>query len=236
MGADAVGQGEMTSVQIDLPLGANLGFGVPMIPEPPRPKAKKPRNSEPRVKKLPEDLNGDGPDCNAIYEQAIHDPGMVLSPQQLRFLPSSYWLNQDSTFGDIVTKFFQRKNNANCRFPHKLFNALAIVENDDSMWNLIGARWINDSVFKIDKLIFGRLLGIQSIEGGLFHKQGNFPSHGFVELSLAEMDEMKKAGLPVMDVDMDRYRLLHHPGGLFVHGSDEDTINKCKWVTTGLPK
>lgn len=44
--------------------------------------------------------------------------------------------------------------------------------------------WVKDTVFKVDKCVFGRLLGIKSYDGGLFHSQGNFPSHGFRELTL----------------------------------------------------
>jgi hypothetical protein len=120
----------------------------------------------PKAKVLPQDLDGDFPWSNAAYDAAVKNPSLIVSPQALGFLPSNYWLNQESTFGDLVTKFFQRKNNANCRFPHKLFNALSVVEKDKSMWNLMGVKWITDAVFKVDKLIFGRLLGITSIDGG----------------------------------------------------------------------
>ena len=211
--------------------GMQLSFGTGFLPDPPRPKAKRPRSNQPRQKILPEALNDDGPASNTAYQAAMADATLTISPQELGFLPSSYWVTSDSTFSDLVTKFFQRKNNANCRFPHKLFNALAIVEHRDTMWNLIGARWVTDDVFKIDKYIFGRLLGINSIEGGLFHRQGNFPSHGFIELSMAEVDEMKKQYGGLEDVDMDRVRLLRHPGGLFTKASDEETINKCKWIS-----
>jgi hypothetical protein len=35
---------------------------------------------------------------------------------------------------------------------------------------------------KIHAKIFANLLGIHAVQGGLFHKQGNFSRHGFVQV------------------------------------------------------
>ena len=43
---------------------------------------------------------------------------------------------------------------------------------------------------KIHSEIFATLIGINTIQGGLFHKQGNFPRHGFLHIyknSLVEL-------------------------------------------------
>lgn len=189
---------------------------------------RKPRQKTPRTKVLPPELNIDGPSSNTVYQSSLLDNNLTLSPQALGFLPSSYWLALDTTFGDLVTKFFQRKNNANCRFPHKLYNALAIVEKYEKLFNILGVKWITDTVFKVDKYIFGRLLGISSIDGGLFHRQGNFPSHGFTEVTSNELQALREK-FNLKDVDQDRIRLLHHPLGRFSRTSDEETINQCKW-------
>ncbi|OHT11750.1 hypothetical protein TRFO_18731 [Tritrichomonas foetus] len=187
------------------------------------------RQKTPKAKVMPTELDIEGPTSNTAYQEALNDQQLTVSPQALGFLPSNYWLNLDSSFGELVTKFFQRKNNANCRFPHKLYNALAIVQQDPKMYNLLGVKWITDNVFKVDKLIFGRVLGISSIDGGLFHRQGNFPSHGFKELNATEIAEIKKT-YDVSDVDQDRIRLMHHP--MFSKTSDEDSVNRCKWCNT----
>jgi hypothetical protein len=118
-----------------------------------------------------------------------------------------------------VTKFFQRKNSANCRFPHKLFHAL-------SLFGLVGVRWVTDRIFKVDKYIFGRFLGIDSIDGGFFHRQGNIPSHGFAGLTAAEIRQVC-----IANVDQDRVRLLYHKGNLFAKGSNEEVVTQCKWIT-----
>ena len=210
------------------PVGDALAQFQQMLPEalPPPPRRRK-KNAE---KSLPQELEIVGPSSNDVFRAKLADPMMIVSPQELGFLPSSYWLNVDNTFGDLVMKFFQRKNNANCRFPHKLYNALAVVDQDPSLFSLFGVRWITEQIFKVDKLIFGRLLGITSIDGGLFHRQGNFPSHRFAELTVAEVDQLKTQ-YDLSDVDMDRVRLMYHKDGMFHRGADEDSVTRCKWQT-----
>jgi hypothetical protein len=194
------------------------------------PHRKASQRRDPKPKPLPHELDGDGPSSNAAYQAALQGGGISVSPHALGFLPTNYWLDVDASFGDLVSKFFQRKNNANCRFPHKLFNALAMVDNDPNMFHLLGVKWVTDRVFKVDKLIFGRLLGIGAIEGSLFHRQGNFPSHGFAEVSPAELSGIR-AIADVRDVDHDRIRLLYHTSGGFVKASDEDSVTRCRWVS-----
>lgn len=223
---------------VDLPIGdQKLGWGSMPLQQvgyelPPAQHPKKSRDKTPKPKVMPAELDIDGPTSNEAYQAALADANLTLSPQGLGFLPSNYWLNLDSTFGELVSKFFQRKNNANCRFPHKLFNALTIVDQDEKMYNLLGVKWITDRIFKVDKLIFGRVLGISSIDGGLFHKQGNFPSHGFQELSVSELEQLK-GHYDISDVDLERIRLLHHRDGMFFKGCDEDSVTKCRWATEG---
>jgi hypothetical protein len=198
--------------------------------KPPRGKKK-----EPRVRQLPSELEIEGPSSNAAYSEALSNPSLVFSPHALGFLPSNYWLPEDTTFNDFVTKFMQRKNNANCRFPHKLFNALTLVGHTPSFFDLLGVQWVTDRVFKVDKLIFGRVLGMMAVDGGLFHRQGNFPSHGFKELSGPELEQLK-ALYPLTDVDQDRVRLCYHKGESFAKDSTEEAVTKCKWLTVGEPR
>jgi hypothetical protein len=210
--------------------GAQLPFDLA-----PAPKKSQSRNKQPKAKVLPAELDIDGPSSNAEYQAALSDGSIAFSPQALGFLPSNYWLAVDVTFGDLVTKFFQRKNNANCRFPHKLYNALVIVERDPAAFNLFGVEWITDQIFKVDKLIFARLLGIGAVDGGLFHRQGNFPSHGFAELTGQEIDPLR-AIHDLSDVDQDRVRLMYHRSSGFAKGSNEEAVTRCKWITEGEPR
>jgi hypothetical protein len=190
------------------------------------PREKKP----PRVKTLPGELATSGPESNDAFEEAIRDPIQSISPRTLGFMPSSYWLNTSISFGDLVQKFFHRKNNSSCRFPHKLFNALLLVEANPPLFSLIGVKWLTDSTFLVDKYVFGRLLGILSFDGGLFHRQGNFPSHGFVEVTLSEVSQIKAEGFDPTGIDSDRYRVLRHSSGQFTKGVTEEFFTYCKWT------
>jgi hypothetical protein len=198
-----------------------------------KPRKKKAGERTRQAKQLPPLLDMDGCASNALFQQALIDDRLVFAPQELGFLPSNYWLDHQVTFGDLVTKFFQRKNNANCRFPHKLYNALTIVAQDPAKYSLLGVSWITDRIFKVDKLIFGRLLGITAIDGGLFHHQGNFPSHGFVELGVADAN-IEDLAL-VTDVDRDRVRLFIHSGDMFHKDADEASVTMCRWLTETEP-
>jgi hypothetical protein len=196
-----------------------------------------PKKAARRQKKgvvLPQGLPEDGPFSNEEYRAALVDPDLVFSPQALGFLPSNYWLAVNITFGDLVVKFFQRKNNSNCRFPHKLFNALAVVEQVPAFFRLFGVQWVTDQVIKVDKFVFARLLGITTIDGGLFHAQGNFPSHGFRELKADELAALRELcdsrNVDLENVDLERVRLLYHLHGAFTKGSNEENIAQCKWI------
>jgi hypothetical protein len=188
-----------------------------------------PKPPGPKTQKFPPELDDAPNGSNADYEVALTNHSLVFSPQGLGFLPSNYWLDVDETFGELLSKFFQRKNNANCRFPHKLYNALALVEHDPEMFRFVGVQWVTDRVFKVDKLIFGRMLGISAIDGSLFHQQGNFPSHGFAEV-MGEKLARLKAEHPLADVDQERVRLFFHKGNVFTRGTCEDVVMKCKWL------
>jgi hypothetical protein len=148
----------------------------------------------------------------------------------LGFIPGRFWQNQDLTFGHLVQDFFQRKNNANSRFSHKLYNALKITLEDPFYIEFIGVEWVTDRVLKIDKHVFARLLGIKIIDGSLFHQQGNFPSHGFVEL--AEKNALQWVTPEILaGVDFDNVRLLVHQEGIVTRNCTEEDIDKCKWIS-----
>ena len=190
-------------------------------------RSKKERSS--REKILPPELEDNSMSSNAYYRQQLANSNLVFSPRKLGFLPANYWIAEENTFGSLVTQFFQKKNNSNCRFPHKLYNGLVLVEANPEMYPLVGLKWITDTVFKVDKYIFGRLLGITSINGGLVHSQGNFPSHGFKELNNEEVMALKMK-YSLKDVDMDRVLLMKQSSGMFSKNCKEETLAQCKWT------
>jgi hypothetical protein len=71
-----------------------------------------------------------------------------------------------------------------------------------SAYYFIGAIWLNSTVMKIHSQTFAQLLGIHAVQGGLFHKQGNFSRHGFQQV-------MKRAqaalGMTLDLADVDDY-------------------------------
>jgi hypothetical protein len=108
-----------------------------------------------------------------------------------------------------VADFFQKKNNSNSRFSHKLYNALKIADDGPSYVGFFGVEWISETVLKVDKRAFARLFGIRIINGSLFHQHGNFPSHGFVQVS-EKMARETFSEADLAGVDDDDVRLLTH--------------------------
>lgn len=164
------------------------------------------------------------------FYNACSDKTFVLNPCSMGFIPSKYWPDENIPFGDIVADFFQRKNNVNCRFSHKLFNAIQISKNFPDLKFFSGVEWLGSKVLKVNKNQFARLLGIHSIDGSLFHQQGNFTTHGFVEIS--EEEASKIVGEDIGRIDFDKVKLLIHQNGVFVRDVTEDQLNQCKWVST----
>jgi hypothetical protein len=106
---------------------------------------------------------------------------------------------------------------------------LKITESDPFYFRYVGVEWIGERVLKVDGRVFAQLLGIKSVDGALFHLQGNFPSHGFVELGYNET--MKMLTKEVLEgVDYERIRLLIHQDGVFVKDATEAIILNCTWA------
>jgi len=167
----------------------------------------------------------------ATYLASLHDPSIIIYPLSFGFIPKSVWDDRPRLFGEIVSEFFQRKNHSNCRFIFKLYNALKLGEVSDTISNLVGVKWLNDYVFKVNKHAFARLLGIKSIDGSFFHQQGNFPSHGFVEISAEEVPHVCP-DIDITGIDFDSVRLLTHVEKVFVRKCLESHIESCRWAST----
>jgi hypothetical protein len=163
------------------------------------------------------------------FSDLSHDSDHLVNPKGLGFIPSSFWTEGDFTLGHIVESFFQKRNTANCRFSHKLFNALRLSTAFPELARHIGVEWITQTVLRVDKFVFARLLKIKAIDGSLFHQQGNFPSHGFVELS----ENDARADCPsnlLVGVDYEAVRLLRHQDGVITRDCTSKDIENCRWV------
>jgi hypothetical protein len=173
---------------------------------------------------------------DADFMAACQDETLRFSPRRLGFIPGTLWVDEDTTFGEFVNDFFRRKNNANCRFSHKLFNALALGAFNPTYQNFTGVSWLTELILRVDKRVFARLLGIKSIDGSLFHQQGNFPSHGFTEIGSGDRERCVPPGVDLTGVDFENVRLLIHSRGQFRKGCTSKDIEKCKWANWRMGK
>jgi hypothetical protein len=152
----------------------------------------------------------------------------ILDPVALGFIPASAWQPRPVSLHYLYETYFSRKNNVNRRFEHKLWNALAITRHYPHLIKLVGVTWMTERIIKVYKHAFGKLLGIGAIDGGLFHKQGNFTRHGFVQvpdvLARQEIAEDQLA-----DVENRDTILLWHKDQSFSMKSTEDGIGLCRW-------
>jgi hypothetical protein len=163
------------------------------------------------------------------FTAALQDHSLVINPKELGFA-ANVWSDQQSvTFGDIVKEFFRARNSRKTRFSHKLFNALKISSAFPQLLPFIGVQWVTQDVMRIQKQVFARLLNINAIDGSLFHRQGNFPSHGFVELTVGEARDL---GIDLSGVDYDNVRLLKDQNGIFVESCCANDLSQCKWINS----
>ena len=167
-----------------------------------------------------------------IFKQLYEDKTVVINPKKLHFIPTKFWPDEDIPFCDIVDDFFRRKNHINCRFPHKLYNALKLNELGDKFRKISGVTWLSPMVLRVDKIGFSRLLGISSIEGSLFHRQGNFTTHGFSEIGFDELTLIFGYQVAKELVQNSDVRYLKHNLGIFQEGVTEEAIEACKWVSS----
>jgi hypothetical protein len=158
-----------------------------------------------------------------MFADVSHNANVTLNPAALGFIPVYFWPNKEFQFGDLVCDFFQRKNNVNSRFLHKLYNALRISTLSQTWAELVGVSWAAPFVIRVTKGQFARLLGLKAVDGSLFHQQGNFTTHGFVELN-RDQAMMYCGGVDLSTVDFDNVRLLVHQPGIFVNTCTEQQI------------
>ena len=162
------------------------------------------------------------------FDEICTDPNITFNPQTINLIPYSLWKSENITFGYLVSFHFRKRNSSNSKFPIKLFNALKITEHCPDLFPHIGVKWITDDVIWVDREAFACLIGVKTVEGGLFHQQGNFPSHGFVELSYEE-SQMLANSLNLGRIDLSVMRLVRHRTGLFRRGCTELDILRCQW-------
>lgn len=169
---------------------------------------------------------------DSMFYNVLMNPQFQINPKQLEFIPSTYWPDQSFTFGDVVQNYFRLKNNENARFQIKLYNALKLTSKCPDYIQYVGIMWVTDYVILVDSTAFGRFLNIKSVKGSLFHSQGNFPAHGFVEI-MSKADAIAN-GVPqsmLGSIDFDLFKLWYHKDRLLSKTSTEQDISKIQWTS-----
>jgi hypothetical protein len=141
----------------------------------------------------------------------------ILRPVDLGFLPKTEWMPDQLSLWDLRQMYFTRRNGVARQFEYKLYNALLITSAFPEAYEFVGAVWVNDQIMKIHARSFASLLGIHTVQGGLFHKQGNFSRHGFhhlFKMGSAELTKMPECA----EVDDYQIRLYTDGLGRFIRG------------------
>ena len=169
------------------------------------------------------------PDDEQFFN-ACSDQFICVNPCKMGFLPKEFWRDQYYTFGQLVHDHFQKRNHPKCRFSHKLHNALKLADAHPELIQYIGVEWKTKYIIHVQRDVFGRLLGIKNAEEGLFHKQGNFSSFSFVELSYHQVMEQFGSGIS-SNYDLAEHRYVYHKDQLFYDGCPEEELdNNLEWV------
>lgn len=154
----------------------------------------------------------------------------IIDPIALGFIPKATWSTwKQTSVTSLHESYFSKKNSVSRRFEHKLWNCLRITTAFPNLAKIIGVVWVNNRIIKVYKKPFAKFLSINCVDGGLFHKQGNFTRHGFLDLN--EQDAQRE--LPpeaYSDVDYRDVHLICHESGQFTTDSTEESIANCKWV------
>jgi hypothetical protein len=157
-------------------------------------------------------------DCSSSKRSLNFDPNdHILRPVDLGFLPKSEWMPDQLSLWDLRQMYFTRRNGIARQFEYKLYNALLITSAFPESYEFVGAIWVNERVMKIHAAAFANLLGIHAVQGGLFHKQGNFSRHAFhhvFKISSPELAKMPECA----EVDDYQIRLYTDQLGRFVRG------------------
>lgn len=151
----------------------------------------------------------------------------VIDTIYLRLYPTDIWESARLTAKQIVDQYFKRRSSKKMPFHYKLYNALQITTQHPELVPVFGAQWVTDTVFKIYRLPFANLLGVGSINGALFNKQGSLPTHGFLTVFPQTVYGINPR--MISDVDNDSVRMFRHASPYFHINATESELAKCRW-------
>lgn len=131
----------------------------------------------------------------------------------MEFIPKDEWKSTYFSLEDLKRTYFAKRNGPARHFNYKLANALKITREFPNSYNYIGVVQIERCLIKVNSMIFGSLLGIHAVQGGLFHKQGNFLRNGFQQVP-KQMLNKSALEINVDDADDNEVRIFRIPAKL----------------------
>ena len=131
----------------------------------------------------------------------------------MEFIPKDEWKSTYFSLEDLKRTYFAKRNGPARHFNYKLANALKITREFSNSYNYIGVVQIERCLIKVNSMIFGSLLGIHAVQGGLFHKQGNFLRNGFQQVP-KQMLNKSALEINVDDADDNEVRIFRIPAKL----------------------
>lgn len=150
------------------------------------------------------------------FEDVYNDSTCILNPMELHLLPEKYWSQQPSTmtFAQIVNTYFKQNRTQNSTFMLKLYNLLLISIQCPILEKALGARWLNDNVIDISRSGLINIFNVRenTVDGSMFHRQGNFSTHKFIEINESNFQQLGFYEYPKMPrIQGDTKFFIHEP-------------------------
>lgn len=148
----------------------------------------------------------------------------VIQPYELSMVPVEDWKpGQQVTLGSIIGTHFRARSTRRLRFEHKLWNGLCLTKHYPDLIDVIGVTWESKDIIRVDRVVFGSLLGLTRPTAALFNPQGSFQSHGFQEVNIDESI-----------TEFQNVRFFRHRSGEFTRDSTREDLIRCKWIVRKL--
>lgn len=150
------------------------------------------------------------------FEDVYNDETCVINPTQIHLLPEKYWAQQSPTltFAQIVNSYFKQNRTQNSTFMLKLYNLLLISINYPILEKALGVRWVNDNVIEVSRSGLVNIFNLRenTVDGSMFHRQGNFSTHKFIEVNESNFQQLGFYEYPKMPrIQGDTKFFMHEP-------------------------
>lgn len=150
------------------------------------------------------------------FEDVYNDETCIINPTQIHLLPEKYWSQQSPTltFAQMVNSYFKQNRTQNSTFMLKLYNLLLISINYPILEKALGVRWVNDNVIEVSRSGLVNIFNLRenTVDGSMFHRQGNFPTHKFIEVNESNFQQLGFYEYPKMPrIQGDTKFFMHEP-------------------------